>query len=306
MSTILEVRNVSKRYRETKALDNVSFKISSGKICGFVGPNGAGKTTMIKIICGLLYPDNGEVFCLGGNNNTRAFRKNIGYLSEGMGYYEGFTVYQYLRYFYTLYRLPISSVDSRIKEILELMNLSERVNTKISTLSHGMKQKLGIARALFHDPSLLIFDEPLSGLDPSFRREFIELLRYINTEDGKTIFVSSHELKDIDEICNDVIIINKGKIVTFGSIKELMKNIYINFDIPIKQYNPIVEELPYVFPEIRDFKIQNDTLKFKAKQREGLEKDIFRWLIEKEIGFSIGTHRLSSIYENIFENKTGE
>ncbi len=208
----IKIEQVTKHYGTQLALNKVSFEISQGEIAGFIGPNGAGKSTLMKIICGLLTPDEGSVF-VNGNDigfNSILVRKNLGYLPEHNPLYPDMYIKEYLQYTAGFYKLGKKSA-SRISEILELTGLIPEVNKKIGQLSKGYRQRVGLAQALLHNPDTLILDEPTTGLDPNQIVEIRNLIVAVGKE--KTILLSTHIMQEVEAICDRVIIINKGEIV---------------------------------------------------------------------------------------------
>ncbi|KAA0008397.1 MAG: ABC transporter ATP-binding protein [Thermoplasmata archaeon] len=223
---MIEVRNLRKAYENVLALDNVSFEVGEGEAFAFLGPNGAGKTTTIKILMGFIYPDLGYAKMFGKDviRHGKKIRKRIGYLPEEMGFYDQLSAYENLNFFARLFGIPKAEREKRIEELLERVDLLERKDSPVREYSHGMKQRLGIAQSLINDPDLLIYDEPTSGLDPRSSYEIRELIKGF-VKEGKTLFLSSHLLYEVQQICRTVAIINKGKIVVKDEIKNLSKMI---------------------------------------------------------------------------------
>jgi len=224
MSALLEVEHLSKTYRKATrpALDEVSFTVPAGAIYAFVGPNGAGKTTTIRILATLLQPDRGDVRLNGMSLHThrRDFRALIGYIPDEFGLYDELTVRGYLNFFASCYGIPTQRHAALVSDLLDLVGLSERADSAVQTLSRGMKQRLGLARALIHDPQLILADEPASGLDPRARVELRDILRILR-EMGKTIFISSHVLRELDDIATDVGIIEKGRFIISAPLEAV-------------------------------------------------------------------------------------
>lgn len=223
---IIEVENLNKRYGNRSAVDNISFSIEPGSVFGFIGPNGAGKTTTIRILTTLLKPTSGRVLVDGHSvsDNPYTVRSIIGYMPDFFGVYTDMMVWEYLDFFSACYNIPISERETLTSDLLELVDLSHRRNDNVDDLSRGMKQRLCLARALVHDPKVLVLDEPASGLDPRARVEFRDLLTELRNM-GKTIFLSSHILADIAEICTEIGIIEMGKMVTHGNIDAIKRQL---------------------------------------------------------------------------------
>lgn len=221
---IINVSGVTKLFGEINALKDVDFQVSKGEIFGYVGPNGAGKTTTIRILLGLMQPSQGQVSVLGFNpyldgNKEKALRKRIGFMLDMPGLFPHATAYRNLMYYAKIYN--IAKPDMRIKAVLEQVGLWERREGKVEDFSHGMLQRLSFARAILHDPELLILDEPTSGLDPTFQKLFRDFLVDSVSCGKKTIFISSHNLFEIQQICKKIGIISKGKIIAKGDLKSL-------------------------------------------------------------------------------------
>ena len=223
----IEVVNVSKNYGEQKALDNVSFSISKGEIVGFLGPNGAGKSTLMKILTTYISADEGNALVNNNdvNESPKAVQKAVGYLPEHNPLYLDLYVREYLAFNADVYKTP----KSRIEEVITLTGLTPESNKKISELSKGYRQRVGLACALLHDPEVLILDEPTTGLDPNQLVEIRELIKNIGK--NKTVFLSTHIMQEVEAICDRIIIINEGKIVTDKKLNQISEKakVLINF-----------------------------------------------------------------------------
>jgi len=216
------LKNVSKSFGKFHALDGVSFSIGQGEIFGYIGPNGAGKTTTMKILVGLLGDFQGDAF-IGGYNVAKeksAVHRLLGYLPQNVAFQEWRTVNHALTTFGKLSGLSDSQVEGSIPQILDLLGLSDVRHKKISQLSGGMIQKVGLAQALLHDPKLLVLDEPLGGLDPLSRHQFKDIVLKLK-EKGTTILFSSHILSDVQDVADRVGIISRGRIKQIGTLSEL-------------------------------------------------------------------------------------
>ncbi len=224
MTAIIETKNLTKRYGNVAAVNEVSLQVEQGAIYGFVGPNGAGKTTTMRMITTLLQPTSGEAWVAGYSalRDPRGVRRAIGYMPDFFGVYDDMTVWEYLDFFAACYNIPEATRRGLINDLLELVDLAHRRDDQVDTLSRGMKQRLCLARTLAHDPHVLILDEPASGLDPRARIEIRELLVELSRM-GKTIFFSTHILADVAEICTQVGIVEAGKLVAQGSLAEMQR-----------------------------------------------------------------------------------
>jgi ABC-2 type transport system ATP-binding protein len=215
----LEIENVTKRFGDFVAVDELSFQVRRGRVFGFLGPNGAGKTTTIRMIVGITAPDSGRI-ALFGQTMGPEMQDRIGYLPEERGLYKKMKVADQLRYFAALKSVPASEVDKRIDFWLERMNLSEWKKKRTTDLSKGMQQKIQFISTVLHDPDLLILDEPFSGLDPVNVEFMIDVLSEFRTHD-KTVIFSTHLMETAERLCNDILLINKSRKVVGGSLREV-------------------------------------------------------------------------------------
>ena len=221
---MIETINLSKRYGEFVALDNLNLSINAGDCFGFIGPNGAGKTTTIKILATLLKPSSGQAMIDGltiGYQN-RQIRPVIGYVPDFMGAYQDMVVHEYLEFFAACYNIHGQARKKVVQDVLDLTDLNYKSTAEVNSLSRGMQQRLSVARVLLHDPKVLLMDEPASGLDPRARIEMRELMKELKRM-GKTIIISSHILPELAEICNVVGIIERGKLLYSGSVAEALR-----------------------------------------------------------------------------------
>ncbi len=220
---MIETTNLTRKYGDLVALDNLNLQIKKGECFGFIGPNGAGKTTTIKILSTLLKPSWGEARVNGkvvGYQNAE-IRPIIGYVPDFMGSYDDMIVREYLDFFATCYGLHGSKRVRAVGDVLELTELNYKANSQVADLSRGMSQRLSIARVLLHDPKILLLDEPASGLDPRARIEIRELLKELHRM-GKTILISSHILHELAELCTSVGIIEQGKLLFSGTVNDIL------------------------------------------------------------------------------------
>ncbi len=207
-------KNIVYEYPGHRALDDVSFEIPQGSITALVGPNGAGKTTLLRCLAALSKPYSGEIFLQGTDiiQNPGSCKKLVGFLNDFYGLYDSLTVKQALVYFAMAYKLDEYHIPSRIKEVLSSLNLEDKLDQPISSLSRGQRQRLAIGQSVIHNPAFLILDEPASGLDPEARYNLSKLLVELN-KNGMTILVSSHILAELNEYANNLLIIKNGKII---------------------------------------------------------------------------------------------
>jgi ABC-2 type transport system ATP-binding protein len=223
---MIAVQNLCRVFGRRAALRDVSFEVPRGEIFGFVGPNGAGKTTTMRILAALLQPTRGSAFIDGINVVERpgAAQERVGYMPDFFGVYDQLTVGEYLDFYAACYRLPRPRREKVASDLLDLVGLTDRREQPVNTLSRGLKQRLCLARALVHDPAVLLLDEPASGLDPRARVEMREILRELRGM-GKTILISSHILPELTELCSMVGIIDEGAMRATGPVQEVVRKL---------------------------------------------------------------------------------
>ena len=224
---MIELENVSKFYGGLKAVDSLNLRVQEGEIFGFIGPNGAGKTTTIRMLATLLRPTTGKIRIAGLNPETDPgeVRRIIGYMPDQFGVYPDLVVWEYLDFFGAAYQIPPDKRPRMIDDVLELTDLTSKKQDLVEALSRGMKQRLCLAKTLLHDPSLLLLDEPASGLDPRARVEIRELLKELRKM-NKTILISSHILAELSDFCTSIGIIERGHLVVAGSLAEIQAKMH--------------------------------------------------------------------------------
>ena len=249
----IEVQNISKSYGAQKALDNVSFSVKKGEIVGFLGPNGAGKSTLMKILTTYINSDEGKASVNGNdvNENQKAVQQSVGYLPEHNPLYLDLYVREYLEFNADVYKVS----KSRIEEVIQLTGLSAESHKKIGQLSKGYRQRVGLATALLHNPDVLILDEPTTGLDPN---QLVEIRNVIkNVGKNKTVFLSTHIMQEVEAICDRVIIINNGKIVTDKKLDKLVSDV-VEQVIEVEFDKEIDEALFSKLSDLKTFKNTHD------------------------------------------------
>ncbi|MCG6913441.1 ABC transporter ATP-binding protein [bacterium BMS3Abin03] len=232
---IIEVKSLTKSYKNLLAVDSLELNVYKGDIFGFLGPNGAGKSTTIRMLLTLIRPEAGTINLFGKSlkNERKSILSNIGALVEKPDFYNYLSAYKNLE---ILSRLSGKDIKKkRILEILEIVGLKSRKDSKVKTYSHGMKQRLGIAQTLLHNPDLIILDEPTTGLDPQGMKEIRDLIIHLCKEENKTIFLSSHILSEVEQIANRMIIINKGKAIVEGSVQELLQSSELRVTVEVTE-----------------------------------------------------------------------
>ncbi|MEB3826212.1 ABC transporter ATP-binding protein [Phormidium sp. CCY1219] len=224
----IDTRGLTKQFDRHLAVNDVHLQVASGEVYGLIGPNGAGKTTLIRMLATAEEPTTGDIFINGErlrrDSNNPTLKRRLGYLPDDFPLYDDLTVWDYLDYFSRLYYLREPRRSQRLYEVLELVQLTNKRNSLISTLSRGMKQRLSLARTIIHEPILLLLDEPVSGLDPIARMQFREIIKILR-EAGMTILISSHVLSDLAELCTSVGIMELGYLVESASLKELYQRL---------------------------------------------------------------------------------
>lgn len=221
---MIELKGITKRFKDVTAVNNLWLDIKEGDIFGFIGPNGAGKTTTIKILATLLKPDTGVAYICNHNVLTQQddVKRVLGYMPDFFGVYDDMKVWEYLDFFAAAYKIDRIRRPQIINDVLELTDLTDKKESFVESLSRGMKQRLCLAKTLVHDPKVLLLDEPASGLDPRARIEFRELIKELRRM-GKTILVSSHILTELSDFCNTIGIIEKGQLLVAGEVNEIIK-----------------------------------------------------------------------------------
>ncbi len=221
---IIEIKNLTKQFKEIKAVDNLNLNVYRGDVFGFLGPNGAGKSTTIRMLLSLIKPNEGSIGLFGKtlSRNRKEILRKVGAIVEKPDFYGYLSAYKNLEILGKTSGIDIKK--KRIMQVLELVGLEKRFKSKVKTFSHGMKQRLGLAQALLHDPELIILDEPTTGLDPQGMKEIRDLIIYLSKEQNKTIFLSSHILSEVELVANRMIIINKGSAQVEGFVEDLLNS----------------------------------------------------------------------------------
>ncbi len=240
MDEAVALKALSKQLGGRQILKNVSFAVEQGDIFGYLGPNGAGKTTTIRILLGLLSPNSGGAYILGESISKDEVRRKVGFVLESDGLYENKSAVENLGYYARLY--GVSQADQKIDRVLDLVGLKDRAKDQVGTYSRGMKQRLALARSMVHDPPLLILDEPTAGVDPSGQIEVREVILNMARKEGRTILLSSHNLDEVQRICNRIALISRGEIRLCGELEELRQQRSVN-EVEIKTSEVIADSL---------------------------------------------------------------
>ncbi len=228
MENIIEVNGLERVFGQNRAVDGMTFHVKQGEVFGLLGPNGAGKTTTVRLLNGILPPSGGtmRVFGLDPTVNGQRIREKTGVLTESPSLYERLSARDNLEFFGTLAGIPEEKLSQRVLDILSFFGLQDRVDDKVETYSKGMKQRLALARALVHEPPLLFLDEPTSGLDPEAAQQVNELIAGLSQRSGQTILLATHNLLEAQRLCDRVAVMNKGRILAMGSLKELTRKLW--------------------------------------------------------------------------------
>jgi len=256
-SMTVEAVRLTKRYGGRSAVEDVSFTASQGEIVGLLGPNGAGKTTTIRLLTTVLSPSSGE-FSIAGHPSTAAgeIRRSVGVLPESSGYPAHQTGGEYLRFFARLYGLDRSAARAIAAELLMAVGLEDRADSPIASYSRGMRQRLGIARALINDPVVVFLDEPTLGLDPAGQAQVLEIIRGIAKRRAATVVLSTHLLPEVEEVCSKVVILNHGRVVASGSVGEVISTALIKQSAQLRVPFELVERARNVLAGFPDLNVE--------------------------------------------------
>jgi len=257
MKSAIRLENIEKSLGNRKVLKGISFSVEMGDIFGYLGPNGAGKTTTIRIILGLFKADSGNLDVLGQDIESSETRRKIGFVLDLDGLYDGMTARENLIFYSRIYGMAMA--EEKIGQLLDMVELSDRGDDKVHTYSTGMRQRLALARSMVHDPEILVLDEPTSGVDPSGQIQIRKILLNMAHKENKTIILSSHNLDEVQRICNRIAIIDRGEIKLYGELEDLRKKmgksgiiIRSSDDIPDEVINEIKRSPDLGLKEIKD------------------------------------------------------
>lgn len=288
----IEVRNLTKKFGKFVSVDNISFNVKEGEIFGFLGANGAGKSTTIRMLCGILEPTSGDALVAGHSvmKSPDEVKLNIGYMSQRFSLYDDLTVEENINFFAGVYGLKGKLLEGRKRWVLEIANLKNKETALTGSLPGGIKQRLALGTAVIHKPKIVFLDEPTSGVDPISRRSFWELINDLS-EAGTTVFVTTHYLEEA-EFCNNIILINAGKLIAEGNPKEL-KTEYLKNDIIDVECSNSVKALEILEKEIyvNETSIFGNNLHLIVNDKYKNEKQIKSILFEN----NIDTKRINKI-----------
>lgn len=286
---MLIIKDLKKRYGKFEALKGMNMNIQKGELFGFVGPNGAGKTTTMKIVSGLLSADSGEVILDGKSalGDIKYLKQKIGYMPDFFGVYDNLKAMEYMEFYASIYGIEGKGAKQLCMDLMDLVNLSDKYDSYVDSLSRGMKQRLCLARCLVHNPELLILDEPASGLDPRARFEMKEILKNL-TDMGKTILISSHILPELAEMCSSIGIVEHGEMIVNGTVDEILTKLNNTNPLVIKVIDGKEEALRILKenPDIQNIVTKEDAISVGFNGNEEREAELLKMLIENGIKVS--------------------
>ncbi|PTN09006.1 gliding motility-associated ABC transporter ATP-binding subunit GldA [Mangrovibacterium marinum] len=300
----IQIENISKYYGKQKAVDSLHIELNSGELIGFLGPNGAGKSTLMKIITGFLAPDEGRVLINGQEvaPANKHIRRQIGYLPEHNPLYTDLYIKEYLQLTAGMYGLP--NKKQQADRVIEMTGLGAEQHKKIGALSKGYRQRVGLAQALIHDPSVLILDEPTTGLDPNQLDEIRSLIKTISRE--KTVLFSTHIMQEVEAICNRVIIINKGKLIADKPVNDLKSGkLFSTQQVLIEFAEPVaVEKLSSTLAPNTIEQLAANSFLIHAAGTGDVRPALFRFAVENNLTM-LTMHEQQTSLESIFRKLTG-
>jgi lipooligosaccharide transport system ATP-binding protein len=297
--SLIKVNNLEKKFKELKAVDDISFEVEKGECLGVLGPNGAGKTTTIKIIQCISPLDKGEVIVMGekASLNTRSIRAKLGVVAQENDLDPDLTVLENLEVFSSFYNIGRKKVAEKIEELLKFMELTEKKNNKIAELSGGMKRRLMIARALINDPQIILLDEPTTGLDPQTRHLIWHRLRQLK-EQGITMLLTTQYMEEAQQICDRLLILSNGKILKRGRPRQLVAEEIGQEVVEIRNFKDEKELRELIGLDKENYEIIGDTFYYYCSE----SKDILLKLAERE---DIVVLRRPATLEDVFLKLTG-
>ncbi len=306
---IIELTGVEKRYGETRALAGMDLTVPEGSVFGLIGPNGAGKTTSMLIISSLLARDGGRVRVVGTDPQTdpKAVRRMLGYMPDFFGFYENLSTVEYLDFFAAAQRIPPPRRPALIADLLALVDLEDKADTEVNSLSRGMKQRLSLARALVHDPDVLVLDEPASGLDPRARIQQRELIAEL-ARLGKTIVISSHILSELEGICSHLAVVDDGLVKTQGTMEEIRQTLTATNRIVARVADEHIDDAHDLIAgtgEVDDVAVESGLIRFSFHGGDDESAGILARLVTA--GIPVYEWRVESAgLEEVFMHVTGE
>lgn len=316
MDNIIKLHQLSKKYGDKVAVDNLSLEIQKGEIFGLLGPNGAGKTTTILMMLGLTEPSSGTATVCGfdATSNPIKVKRKVGYMPDSVGFYDNLTALENLEYIGRLNGIEQEELKTRTVEVLETVGLAYAMNLKTGAFSRGMKQRLGLADVLIKKPEVIILDEPTLGIDPSGVRDFLALIKKLSREQGLSVLLSSHHLHHVQQVCDRVGIFVQGKLLVQGNIESLSQKLFSGQDHVT--WVDLEESFNGVFPHenellelqgVKNISFNNSSVEFSCDRN--VTSSIVRLLVQR--GYNIQgvrqkSYGLEEIYQKYFENSLKE
>lgn len=305
----IETRGLTRKFGRLTAVDNLDLIVEDGALFGFIGPNGAGKTTTLRLLAGLLEPTAGEAYVAGiaVGKDPRAVHRLLGYMPDFFGVYEDMKVWEYLDFFARCYDIPGGRRRQITDELLALVDLAEKRDIFVQTLSRGMRQRLCLAHALVHDPQILLLDEPASGLDPRARVEMRELFKELQAM-GKTLIVSSHILSELEEICDQVGIIERGTLLFSGRVEDIYRQVGQGRLIRIKSISDRQEAMAALggYPGVEDVTEANGQLEVNFSGSEEAVAGLLSHLVNSGVAVTHFTRAVGDLEDVFLQVTKGE
>lgn len=299
---MIEIRNLTKAYGSFHALHQMNMDITRGTVFGFVGPNGAGKSTTMSILATLLAPTSGSVKVAGleVSEHAKEVRRLIGYMPDFFGVYDQLKTTEYMHFYGASYGIPRERRNKLIPQLLELVNLSEKADFYVDSLSRGMKQRLCLARCLVHDPELLILDEPASGLDPRARIEMREILKELKSM-GKTIIISSHILPELAEMVDEIGVIERGQMIAQGKVQDIQNRMRVRRVLHVRLLDRMEEAAEFMRdrPYVTSLLQENDGLHIQFAGEDKDQADLLQALIAGGFGI-VSFNEAQTNLEDVF------
>jgi len=296
MSDAIKLEGISKQLGEREILSDVGFTVKQGDVFGYLGPNGAGKTTTIRILLGLLQATSGKASILRQDVSADETRRKVGFVLEADGLYDNMSAYENVAYYARIYE--VSQSREMIQRVLELVELSDRAGDKVGIYSKGMRQRLALARAMVHDPDILILDEPTAGIDPSGQIEVRQIILDMAHKRDKTVFLSSHNLDEVQRICNRIALIDRGKIRLYGERDELQRKMGKG-EVIVETTEPITEPILVELQSLPGVSIQNrkDRTLILSMGKGTEVPDIVNFLTQRGVRIEQAKRREASLEE---------
>jgi len=310
MNPIVETNKLQRLFGEQAAVDEMTFHVKQGEVFGLLGPNGAGKTTTVRMLNGILPPSSGiaRVFGYDPAVDGESIRRKTGVLTETPALYERLSAYDNLEFFATLQDIPQTDIIHRVDEMLEFFDLSHRAKDKVETFSKGMKQRLALARALIHKPPLLFLDEPTSGLDPEAAQQVNDLVADLADKNGQTVILATHNLTEAQRLCDRVAIMNKGRILTLGSLDELSRKLWPVTWVDVKLYTAPAENVSdwlKAHSGVMQVSVDDEAISVQV-EKEAVIPDVVRLLVEHGAAIHKVNPRNYTLEDIYFSLQAGE